>query len=97
MAHLYAYCDESGKQDDHQVVVFTALVDNMDRWMTFGNNWRQLLRRYELTEFHAVEALKYWKSVWDHEAGDRRRTRSRCCPVYSFGHRWSRIRCPCRH
>src|SRR5258708_37065967 len=62
MAHLYAYCDESGKQNDHQVVVFTALVDNMDRWMTFGNNWRQLLRRHELPSFHAVEALQYWKA-----------------------------------
>lgn len=59
VANLYAYCDESGKQEEHQIVVFNGLVDAFDPWRKFGDRWAKLLTDYELTEFHAKEALRH--------------------------------------
>jgi hypothetical protein len=59
LAHLYAYFDESGKQEDHPVVVFSGFVDGFEAWRTFGNEWLRLLRHYRLTEFHAAKALRH--------------------------------------
>jgi hypothetical protein len=59
MAHLYAYSDESGKHNEHRVVVFNALVDGFKAWEQFSQSWVQLLRQYELDSFHAKEALRY--------------------------------------
>jgi hypothetical protein len=59
MAHLYAYCDESGKEHEHNIVVFNGLVDNFVRWERFSESWTRLLRHYGLTEFHAKEALRH--------------------------------------
>jgi hypothetical protein len=59
MAHLYAYCDESGKQEEHPVVVFNGVVDAFEPWRKFGDDWARLLREYELTAFHANEAVRH--------------------------------------
>jgi hypothetical protein len=59
LAYLYAYCDESGKQDDHLIVVFSSLVDGFENWRRFGDKWAALLRRFHLTSFHAVKAMRY--------------------------------------
>jgi hypothetical protein len=59
MASLYAYFDESGKEDQHQIVSFSGLVDSFKSWLAFGDEWARLLREYRLTEFHAAEALRH--------------------------------------
>ena len=59
MAYLFAYCDESGKQDDHLIIVFSSLVDGFENWRRFGDGWAALLRRFHLTSFHAMEAMRY--------------------------------------
>jgi hypothetical protein len=59
MPSLYAYFDESGKDDQHQIVSFSGLVDSFKNWMAFGEEWVRLLREYHLTEFHAAEALRH--------------------------------------
>jgi Protein of unknown function (DUF3800) len=57
--HLFCYCDESGKHNEHPIVVFNALVDGFKSWEDFSVRWAQLLNRYRLTEFHAKEALRH--------------------------------------
>jgi hypothetical protein len=59
MAHLYAYSDESGKHNEHRIVVFNALVDGFKAWERFSESWARLLRRYELNSFHAKDALRH--------------------------------------
>ncbi len=59
VAHLYSYCDESGKEHSHDIVVFNALVDSFKNWEHISELWMGLLRQYQLTEFHAVEALRH--------------------------------------
>lgn len=59
MAYLYAYCDESGKKDDHLIIVFSSLVDGFENWRRFGDTWAALLRRFHLTSFHAMKAMRY--------------------------------------
>jgi hypothetical protein len=58
LAHLYAYLDESGKESD-PIIVFSGFVDRIENWRKFQNEWAQLLRRYEIPEFHARPALRY--------------------------------------
>jgi hypothetical protein len=58
MAYLYGYSDESGKEHDSPIVVFTTLVDKFENWRRFGDTWAALLRRFELKEFHANEAFR---------------------------------------
>src|SRR5450756_397886 len=62
MAHFYGYCDESGKFKDHAVVAFNGLVNNFKMWTAFGEEWMRLLRHYQLTDFHAVKALRFSQS-----------------------------------
>lgn len=59
VAHLYGYCDESGKQEQHPVVVFNGLVDAFEPLYSFAQKWTQLLTDHELTGFHTVEALRH--------------------------------------
>jgi hypothetical protein len=70
MATLYSYCDESGKHDEHPVVVFAALVNTMESWQAFGNTWAALLRRYNLAAFHTTEALKSREPYGTMKVGD---------------------------
>ncbi|MBZ5493135.1 MAG: DUF3800 domain-containing protein [Acidobacteriia bacterium] len=59
MKTIYAYCDESGKHQEHKVVVFSALVADSQTWQSFGSHWMQLLSRYELNHFSMKEAVRY--------------------------------------
>lgn len=59
LAYLYGYCDESGKEHDHSIIVFSCLVDGFERWRRFGEVWAALLRGFQLTEFHASRAMRY--------------------------------------
>jgi hypothetical protein len=59
VSHLYAYCDESGKDHEHDVVVFNALVGDFRSWERLSESWTEVLRRYRLKNFHAKEALRY--------------------------------------
>lgn len=59
LASLYAYFDESGTAQEHEIVSFSGLVDNFKNWLAFGDEWARLLREYNLSEFHARPALRH--------------------------------------
>jgi hypothetical protein len=59
VAHFYAYCDESGKDHSHDMVVFNALVSGFNKWEDFSRRWMELLRQYRIDAFHAKEAFRY--------------------------------------
>jgi hypothetical protein len=49
---LDAYFDESG---DETILCLAGLLGPPDRWTLFEKEWRDLLRLYEVTEFHMVD------------------------------------------
>jgi hypothetical protein len=52
MAVLYGYFDESGKAHQHKVVVFSGFVTTYDWWESLGDEWKRLLRQYNLPALH---------------------------------------------
>jgi hypothetical protein len=59
VAHIYAYFDESGKKDDHRVVVFAGFAAPAQTVHEFQNRWNGLLREYGIEEFTAKKMLRY--------------------------------------
>src|ERR1700682_2971889 len=59
MAIFHAYFDESGKQGDHPLIALSAVCASYARVQRFEDDWRALLRRYELLDFHMVKASRY--------------------------------------
>ena len=59
MSHLYAYCDESGKDHEHDIVVFNALMAGFESWERLSKAWTELLRCYQLEDFHAKFAFRH--------------------------------------
>jgi hypothetical protein len=59
VVHLLAYCDESGKGHEHDIVVFNALVSGYKGWDVFAPKWMKLLRDRDLQDFHSKEAFRY--------------------------------------
>jgi hypothetical protein len=70
MPHLYAYCDESGKHQEHKIVVFNALVEDFTTWERVSKSWVRLLERYQLKEFHAKKALRHSQQYGTMKAGN---------------------------
>src|SRR3954454_24793543 len=69
LAQLYAYFDESGTESD-PVIVFSGFIDRFENWRNFQNEWLQLLRRYQIKEFHTRSALRYSQPYGNMKAGD---------------------------
>jgi hypothetical protein len=59
LAHVYAYCDESGKEHEHKIVVFNCLADIQRGWDRLKDTWMRLLQHYHLSEFSAKQALRH--------------------------------------
>src|ERR1700693_743704 len=53
-----AVFDESGKQNDSDVVVFAGFFTTADRWTEFGREWNTELRKNKLTYFRMVDAVQ---------------------------------------
>lgn len=65
MVNLLAHCDESGKEHEHDIVTFVALVSGYQAWNEFSHKWSKLLRDKGLTYFHSTKAFRYSQRYGD--------------------------------
>jgi hypothetical protein len=56
MYHLY--CDESGKHQDHPTIAFSGVCATPSRLHFFEDDWRKLLRSYEISSLHMTTASR---------------------------------------
>jgi hypothetical protein len=57
MAILSSYWDESGKFKDHKVISFCGLCASSSKLEKFEENWKELLRRNDLSRLKVSDAL----------------------------------------
>ena len=55
MAMLHGYFDESGKSHEHDIVAFSGFVSTWESWEQMGEEWRRLLRQFNLPSLHFTE------------------------------------------
>jgi hypothetical protein len=55
MAVLYAYFDESGKDHEHEIIVFSGFLTTWKAWEGLNEEWNRLLREKNLTAIHFKE------------------------------------------
>jgi hypothetical protein len=51
IAVLEAYIDESGSHDDNLLVI-AAYISQVERWVSFSQEWKKILTNYSLVYFH---------------------------------------------
>lgn len=62
MAILQVYLDESGKQSDHPLIAVCCTCGPQMKTDKFSDDWKALLRRYGVSEFHMKRACEYSRS-----------------------------------
>lgn len=52
---LTAYIDESGTHDSSDYMIMGGFVGRLGQWYAVDKVWKKLLKKYNLTHFHAVD------------------------------------------
>lgn len=77
--NVSAFFDESGTDGASRFLVISGWIGGLNTWVDFGARWREVVQRYEASEFHARDffsrkpsgARKGEYSEWDKAKGER--------------------------
>lgn len=69
---LTGYYDGSGQSHDSKFVTLAGVIASASVWHSFNRQWRAVLQRYQLSEFHMTDAISLKKAFsptfgWSHE------------------------------